>query len=75
MLHGEPLLAPGEEGILGLTISNAMHLSAWTEDWVQLPLDEDLFYEKLQEKIKTSVYRKGSGGAGGGRVLDVSGTH
>ncbi|MED4957934.1 Gfo/Idh/MocA family oxidoreductase, partial [Paenibacillus macerans] len=75
VLHGEPLLAPGEEGILGLTISNAMHLSAWTEDWVQLPLDEDLFYEKLQEKIKTSVYRKGSGGAGGGRVLDVSGTH
>ncbi|GJM70917.1 hypothetical protein HMSSN036_31330 [Paenibacillus macerans] len=75
VLHGEPLLAPGEEGILGLTISNAMHLSAWTEDWVQLPLDEDLFYEKLQEKIKTSVFRKDSGGAGGGKVLDVSGTH
>ncbi|RRJ64120.1 gfo/Idh/MocA family oxidoreductase [Paenibacillus oralis] len=75
VLDGDALLAPGEEGILGLTISNAMHLSAWTEDWVDLPLDEDLFHEKLQEKIKTSVFRKDSGGAGGGRVLDVSGTH
>lgn len=80
LLHGEPLLAPGEEGIHGLTISNAMHLSAWTEDWVDLPLDEDLFYEKLQEKIKTSVFRKETGGGpghggSGGKVLDVSGSH
>ena len=72
LLHGEPLLAPGEEGIHGLTISNAMHLSAWTEDWVDLPLDEDLFYEKLQEKIRTSVFRKETHA---GAVLDVKGTH
>jgi len=30
ILTGSPLLAPGEEGILGLSISNAMHLSDWT---------------------------------------------
>lgn len=42
LLRGEKLLAPGEEGIHGLTISNAMHLSAWTDDWVDLPLDEEL---------------------------------
>lgn len=72
LLHGEKLIAPGEEGIRGLTISNAMHLSAWTDDWVDLPLDEDLFYDKLQEKIKNSTFRKETAG---GKVLDVSGTH
>lgn len=72
LLHGEKLLAPGEEGILGLTISNAMHLSAWTDDWVDLPLDEDLFYEKLQEKIANSTFRKDPAAAA---VLDVKGTH
>jgi len=55
---GSKLLAPGEEGIKGLTLSNAMLLSAWTDNWVELPMNEDLFYEKLQEKIKTSNYKK-----------------
>lgn len=54
ILNGTPLLAPGEEGIKGLTISNAMLLSTWTDGWVDLPIDEDLFYAKLQERIKLS---------------------
>ena len=58
VLRGEKLLAPGEEGIRGLTISNGIHLSAWTGKAVDLPLDEDLFYSLLQEKIKTSTYQK-----------------
>ena len=29
ILHGTPLVARGEEGINGLMISNAAHLSAW----------------------------------------------
>ena len=29
ILRGEPLIAGGEEGINGLTLSNAMHLSSW----------------------------------------------
>ena len=69
--RGTPLLAPGEEGILGLTISNAMHLSAWTDDWVELPIDEDLFYEKLQERIKASNYKKDAREV----TLDVRGTY
>ena len=52
ILKGTPLLAPGEEGINGLQLSNAMYLSAWTDNWVDIPVDEDLFYQKLQEKIK-----------------------
>lgn len=55
---GTPLLAPGEEGIYGLTLSNAMHLSAWTGETVTLPVDEDRFYNLLQEKIKNSTYIK-----------------
>ncbi|MBQ6809112.1 MAG: Gfo/Idh/MocA family oxidoreductase [Clostridia bacterium] len=58
ILEGASLLSPGCEGINGLTISNAMHLSSWIDDWVEIPLDEDKFYEMLQEKIKNSTYVK-----------------
>ena len=58
ILNGTPLLAPGVEGIRGLTVSNAMHLSAWTGGWVDVPFDEDKFYDILKEKIETSRYVK-----------------
>jgi len=58
---GAPLLARGEEGIKGVQISNAMHLSAWTDQWVNLPVDEDRYYAKLQEKIQTSTFQKSQG--------------
>ena len=58
ILHGEPLVAEGAEGINGLTISNAAFLSSWLDETVTLPIDEDLFYEKLQEKIKNSTHKK-----------------
>jgi predicted dehydrogenase len=54
ILHGEPLLAPGEEGIKGLMISNAMLLSAWTDGWVDMPIDEERFYDHLQARIAES---------------------
>ncbi len=54
ILRGEPLVANGVEGIRGLTLSNAMHLSAWTNEMVQLPIDEDLFLEKLNERRAAS---------------------
>ncbi|MHB1485818.1 MAG: Gfo/Idh/MocA family protein [Saccharofermentanales bacterium] len=54
ILYGEKLLSPGKEGINGLTVSNAIHLSDWTNDWVELPIDGDLYIEKLKEKIASS---------------------
>ncbi|MCI8590167.1 MAG: Gfo/Idh/MocA family oxidoreductase [Clostridiales bacterium] len=54
ILRGEPLVARGEEGINGLTLSNAMHLSQWLGRPVELPLDEDLYYEELAKRVKTS---------------------
>lgn len=54
VLDGAALLAPGEEGIRGLTISNAMHLSAWTDAMVPLPLDTAAFDAELAKRIATS---------------------
>ena len=54
----ENLIAPGYEGIKSLSLSNAMYLSTWNDDWVELPIDEDAYYEKLQEKIKNSKFVK-----------------
>ena len=54
ILFGEKLLAPATDGIYGLSISNAIHLSSWLERWVDLPIDEDLFLEELNKRIATS---------------------
>lgn len=55
VLNGTPLLAPGYEGIHGLTISNAIHYSAWTGKWAEIEkFPHEEFYSLLQEKIKDS---------------------
>ena len=55
ILRGEPLLADGREGINGLTISNAMHLSAWTGKEIDLTsFNHDLYYEELSKRVATS---------------------
>ncbi|MDR0293132.1 MAG: Gfo/Idh/MocA family oxidoreductase [Oscillospiraceae bacterium] len=50
ILRGEPLVAHGSEGISGLTLSNAMHLSSWLDRTVEIPFDEELFLELLNKK-------------------------
>ncbi|MFC0214936.1 Gfo/Idh/MocA family protein [Paenibacillus chartarius] len=72
VVKGTPLLAPGEEGINGLMLSNAMLLSTWTDNWVDFPIDEELFYAKLQEQIRQSKTTKV---AGEYQTLNVQGTH
>ena len=58
ILDDSPLLAPGFEGIKPLTMSNAIHYSAWKGnipvDLANFPHDE--YYELLQERIKNSKY-------------------
>ena len=56
--RGEPLVADGREGIRGLMLSNAMHLSGWLGKEVTLPIDEQLFYDLLMEKCKTSRHKE-----------------
>ncbi len=61
ILTGEKLIAPGEDGIKGLALSNAMHLSSWLDEWVELPLDEDIYIAKLKEKVERSTFSKAIG--------------
>ena len=59
ILRGTPLIAGGEEGLQGLTLSNAMHLSAFLGRPVELPLDEQLFYDELMKRVATSRRKEG----------------
>ena len=55
ILNGGELVARGEEGINGLTISNAMHLSSWLGKEIDLTnFDDELFYQELSKRIATS---------------------
>ena len=54
ILRGGEMVAHGEEGINGLTLSNAMHLSSFLGKTIELPLDEDLYYEELMKRVATS---------------------
>ncbi|MBO5411315.1 MAG: Gfo/Idh/MocA family oxidoreductase [Clostridia bacterium] len=58
VLRGEELVARGEEGIRGLSISNAAHLSAWLGKDIELPVDEDVYYAELQKKIAAGKAEK-----------------
>lgn len=52
VLDGTPLLAPGSDGIRGVALANAIHLSSWLGKEVELPVDEDLYFDELQKKIQ-----------------------
>lgn len=54
ILRGTPLVADGRDGINGLMLSNAMHLSAWLGKEISLPFDEELFYNELMKRVATS---------------------
>jgi hypothetical protein len=54
VLYGEELLAPGYDGINELTISNAAYLSDWTNDWVHLPINGDVYKEYLEKQKEKS---------------------
>ncbi len=69
ILRGEPLVAEGAEGINGLTLSNAMHLSAWTDQMISLPLDEDLFLTELNKRRAVSRQKTPVQGSG---MMDIS---
>ncbi len=61
ILEGKSLLAPGEEGIFGLSISNAAYLSDWTGQVVKLPMTaeaEELFDRLLKERQAKELGKK-----------------
>ena len=73
LLKGTKLLAPGEEGVNGLTISNSIHYSAWTGKTVDVKsFPHEEFYKLLQEKIKNSTVDKSNIVQ---RTVDTEGTY
>ncbi len=54
ILEGTPLIAEGAEGINGLTLSNAMHLSSFLNKKIELPFDDELYYDELMKRVKNS---------------------
>lgn len=53
ILDGTPLLAPGSDGINGVRLANAIHLSSWRGTEVGLDFDEDEFLSMLNDRIRT----------------------
>lgn len=58
ILRGTPLVAEGKEGINGLRLSNAFHLSSWLNKEIELPFDEDLFLQELNKRRAGSKAKK-----------------
>ena len=63
IIRGTDLIAGAQDGLNELTLSNAMYLSAWTDSTIKLPMDEDLFYEKLKALQATSKHKVAEGEA------------
>ncbi len=51
----EDVYAPAEDGIKGVLLANAMHLSSWLGKTIDLDtFDDELFYEELKKRIAIS---------------------
>ncbi len=50
ILHGEELISSGESGEDELRLSNAIHLSSWLHETVDVPVDEDIFLSELNKR-------------------------
>ncbi|WP_258723267.1 Gfo/Idh/MocA family protein [Cellulomonas sp. NS3] len=52
VLDGTPLVAPGADGIHGVRLANAIHLSSWLDQEVALDFDERQYLDLLNERIR-----------------------
>ena len=52
ILTGESLIAAGAEGMHGVRLANAIHLSSWTGGEVPLDFDEDEYLALLNDRIR-----------------------
>jgi predicted dehydrogenase len=58
ILTGASLLAAGVEGIRGLTLGNAIMLSAFLNQPVDVPFADEVYAEKIAELARTSRFQK-----------------
>src|SRR3954469_5624846 len=52
ILDGTPLIAPGSDGIKGVGLANAIHLSSWTGKEVPLDFEESEYLAELNQRIR-----------------------
>ncbi len=64
ILDGEPLIAPGEEGIQSVELANVILYSSLMDKTIQLPMDSAAYEKKLNELIANSRHEK--------KVVEVS---
>jgi predicted dehydrogenase len=57
ILGKEKLIAPAEDGICGVQLANAMLMSEWLGREIEIPFDDELFYEELKKRIAVSKPR------------------
>lgn len=50
--HGEPLIAPGSDGINGVKLANAAHLSAWLGREVAVDGEDEAYLRELNSRIR-----------------------
>ncbi|MAT41197.1 MAG: oxidoreductase [Anaerolineaceae bacterium] len=58
ILQNEPLIVPGEQGINQIHLGNSIMLSGFLGKPVNLPIDADLYAQKLEERIRNSKFLK-----------------
>lgn len=58
ILGTEELFVNGVEGLNGVMLMDAMQLSGWTGQTVELPINDDLYIKLLNEKINNSDVKK-----------------
>ncbi|HSU68501.1 MAG TPA: Gfo/Idh/MocA family oxidoreductase [Tepidisphaeraceae bacterium] len=70
---GSKLLCPGEEGLRMVEICNAIYLSAWLDKTVDVPVDPELYYEQLKQRVAKSGFKK-EPAKGGKEAVDLAGS-
>ena len=54
ILGRDELFAPVADGLNGVILANSMLLSTWLDKTIDLPFDDELFYEELKKRIAVS---------------------
>lgn len=57
VIDSDTLLTPAEEGLKSLELANAMLLSSWVDESVDLPLDAERYAHELVKRIRSSGFR------------------
>jgi predicted dehydrogenase len=58
ILNGDELIAPAQEGIHSVMLGNAIMLSSFRKQAIDIPIDAEAYEQKLQELIQSSTFQK-----------------